>query len=180
MKSFRTRIALLIPLTVIASGCSQEDSALTVETTNQPIVTKDAEADTSTPDNDSQTGVGTILGTVRINDFTTYAITDMRRCEPLNDGTIERELELQGLGEHDGQRIQIDVYKQMIAGQAAHEVSWSGPEGVFGSSDIASLTWGPDETNILGSSELVDSLGQTEKILIGFDLQVPTETIPCR
>lgn len=47
----------------------------------------------------------------------------MRRCEPLNDGTIERELELQGLGEHDGQRIQIDVYKQMIAGQAAHEVS---------------------------------------------------------
>jgi hypothetical protein len=72
------------------------------------------------------------------------------------------------------------VYIRTVAGTSMREVSWSGPEGVFGDSDDASITWGPDNASVLGSATLVDGMTQTEKLRIDFDLEVPAETIDCR
>lgn len=182
MKKISTGLALLATAALLLSGCSSNPPE-PVSTDNNPdesVVNEDDSPDVTTPDGETDAEPASVLGTVRINDFTTYAITELRNCEPLNDGTIERELELQGFGEHEGERIQIDVYKQMIAGSAGNEVSWSGPEGVFGSSEVASITWGPGDTNVLGSSEMVDSMTQTERLMVGFDLQVPPDTVACR
>ncbi len=42
---------------------------------------------------------------------------------------LDRDLEVQGFGVHGGERVQIDVYVQKVAGQQLDEVSWAGPEG---------------------------------------------------
>lgn len=181
MKKFPIGFATLAVTALFLTGCSSDLDApgSSENDQNESVITED-----SPPENDDNSlensETGEVLGVVRINDFTTYSITELRNCEPLNDGIIERELELQGFGQHEGERIQIDVYKQMVAGSAGNEVSWSGPEGVFGSSDIAGITWAPDGASVLGSSELVDSMTQTERLMIDFDLQVPSETVACR
>lgn len=182
MKKIPTGLAVLATAALLLSGCSSDspEPPLTDNTPDESVIKEDDSPENPATDEETEPEPASVLGTVRINDFTTYAITELRNCEPLNDGTIERELELQGFGEHDGERIQIDVYKQMIAGSAGNDISWSGPEGVFGSSEIASITWGPGDTNVLGSSEMVDSMTQTERLLIGFDLQVPVDTVACR
>lgn len=182
MKKLPTGIALLATAALLLSGCSSDshEPVLTENSPDESIVSEADSPENPTTDGEADAEPASILGTVRINDFTTYAITELRNCEPLNDGTIERELELQGFGEHDGERIQIDVYMQMVAGSAGNEVSWSGPEGVFGSSEIARITWGAGDMNVLGSSEMVDSMTQTERLMIGFDLQVPVDTVACR
>lgn len=174
MKKVHIGLASLATTALLLSGCSSEPDVPNQSEVNQepPASTEESAPESNEP--------AESLGAVRVNQAITYSITELRNCEPLNDGTIERELELQGFGEHEGERIQIDVYKQMVAGGAANEVSWSGPEGVFGSSDIAQITWGPDGASVLGSSELVDSMTQTERLMISFDLQVPTETVACR
>ena len=182
MKNLPVGIAALAFTTLMLGGCasaSVEPSAPGSDS-NHSATSEDVSPESSATDSEPVTEPGAALGTVRINQLTTYAITELRNCEPLKNGTIERELELQGFGEHNGEPIQIDVYRQKVAGSAANSVSWSGPEGVFGSSDVARITWAPEDANVLGSSELIDSLTQTEKILIGFDLQVPAETVACR
>lgn len=123
---------------------------------------------------------GEALGTVRINDSITYTITQLRKCDPYDDEFIERELELQGFGEHDGERVQVDVYIETIAGAPFHDVSWAGPEGAFGSDGEANITWGADESNVLGSATLVDAWTQEEQLQLDFDLGVPAETATCR
>lgn len=174
MKKLHTGLASLAATALLLTGCSSDLDVPIESEVNQ-------EAPASTEENAPESNESTeSLGVVRINQVITYSITELRNCEPMNDGTIERELELQGFGQHEGERIQIDVYKQMVAGSAGNEVSWSGPEGVFGSSDVAGITWGPDDASVLGSSELVDSMTQTERLMISFDLQVPTETVACR
>lgn len=175
MKKFLIGLALAA-MAILITGCSSDSGADTLgapETNpDPPVGTAEGNADDVAPSD--------ALGAVRINDSRSYAITELRNCEPLSDGTVERELELQGFGQHEGVRIQIDVYKQTVAGVASNDVSWSGPEGVFGSSDGATITWGSDDSHVLGSSMLVDGLNQTEKIMIDFELQVPAETVACR
>ncbi|PFG20100.1 hypothetical protein [Serinibacter salmoneus] len=182
MKTVSRGFASLAIATLMLSGCSSSSHApdLAENSPDESTVSEEDSHEDSTAGEVADGERASIMGTVRVNDLTTYAITEVRNCEPLNDGTIERELELQGFGEHDGERIQIDVYKQMVAGSAGNEVSWSGPEGVFGSSGVANITWGSGDANVLGSSEMVDSMTQTERLMIGFDLQVPVETVPCR
>ena len=117
------------------------------------------------------------LGTVVV-DGVEYDITEVRNCEPLSDGTVERELELQGFGTHDdGERVQIDVYIQTLAGVPYDDVSWNGPEGVFGGPDDADIALINDGAIVTGSATLVDAMNQTETIGIGFTLEV---TVACR
>lgn len=174
MKKFHIGLASLAATALILTGCSSDPDDSSQSEVNQKSPTS---TEGNTPESNEP---AESLGTVRVNQAVTYSITELRNCEPLNDGTIERELELQGFGQYEGERIQIDVYKQMVAGNAGNDVSWSGPEGVFGSSTVATITWGPDGASVLGSSELVDSMTQTERLMISFDLQVPTETVACR
>ncbi|WP_110588301.1 hypothetical protein [Microbacterium suaedae] len=184
MKKIPHGLAVIAATALFLAGCAPaaEIPAASENDQDPPVAADEDSTETGETGDDSpeDADFGEVLGVVKINDFTTYAITELRNCEPLNDGTIERELELQGFGEHEGTPIQIDVYKQMVAGSAGNEVSWSGPEGVFGSSDIASITWAGEGDNVLGSSTLVDGATQSEKIMVGFDLQVPAETVACR
>ncbi len=126
-----------------------------------------------------QDAAGDVLGLVTVDDVQ-YEITELRNCEPLQQEMVERELELQGLGEHDGERIQIDVYIEELAGAPYNDVAWSGPEGVFGTQESADVTLDAGGTSVRGVATLQGALTQTETVTIDFDLPVPAETIACR
>jgi hypothetical protein len=130
-------------------------------------------------DDDATEPVGSeAVGTVTVAG-TEYAISEVRRCEPLDEGGIERELELQGFGQSpDGERVQIDVYQQSIGGAPFDDVSWAGPEGVFGGPDDADLTVDGDEVS--GSATLVDAMTQEESVAVSFTLPIPSDELACR
>ncbi|WP_159621342.1 hypothetical protein [Ruania rhizosphaerae] len=139
----------------------------------------DAENEPTEEAGAGQDAAGDVLGLVTVDDVQ-YEITELRNCEPLQQEMVERELELQGLGEHDGERIQIDVYIQELAGAPYNDVAWSGPEGVFGTQESADVTLDAGGTSVRGVATLQDALTQTETVTIDFDLPVPAETIACR
>ncbi|QOR71582.1 hypothetical protein IM660_04635 [Ruania alkalisoli] len=127
-----------------------------------------------------QDAAGAVLGLVTVDDVQ-YEITELRNCEPLQQEMVERQLELQGLGEHDGERIQIDVYIEEIAGAPYNDVAWSGPEGVFGAPEsVDEVTLDAGGTSVRGVATLQDALTQSETVTVDFDLPVPAETIACR
>ncbi|MFV2198632.1 hypothetical protein [Nocardiopsis sp. LOL_012] len=124
-----------------------------------------------------------VLGTVSV-DGVEYEITEVRNCVPLEQVGVERELELQGRGVSNGETVQIDAYVQKIGGMSMDSVSWSGPEGVFGSNqgamgsgqEVALETSGDQVT---GSAVLNDALEGTETVSVEFTLPVPGELIDC-
>ncbi|GAA1862245.1 hypothetical protein ACFQZV_13120 [Microbacterium koreense] len=180
MTTFHLRLAGLATATLLLAGCASDaDVAGPSEVDQEPPVSTEGNA----PEDDEPVES---RGAVRVNEATTYSITELRRCEPLDDEMIERELELQGFGEHDGERVQIDVYLQTLAGAPQNHVSWAGPEGVFGSDPLdggrgdARVTWGPDDASVLGSATMFDALAGEERIMLDFDLEVPADTVACR
>lgn len=118
-----------------------------------------------------------VLGTVEAGGVT-YEITQVRRCDPLQTDMVDRELEVQGLGEQDGQRVQIDVYVQQIAGTQLDDVSWAGPEGIFGSPEDAQVVF--DGSTVSGSATLRDAHEHVETLAVSFELEVPDEILQCR
>lgn len=191
-----TAILAVAALALVAMGCGGDDddsdeatpSDPPAESDESPNDSSDAEADGEDVDgSDTDTAGAGLLGTVVV-DGVEYEITELYNCDPLDDGTIERSLELQGLGESDGERVQIDIVIQQIAGVSMDDVSWSGPEGVFagpaGSDvdgpatvDVALIN---DGAIVTGSATLVDAMGEDETIGVGFNLEVPVDTIACR
>lgn len=180
MKKFHIGLAGLATTALLLTGCSSDPDAPSQSEVDQ-------EPPASTEENAPESNVpAESLGAVRVNEAITYSITELRRCEPIDDEMVERELELQGLGEHNGERIQIDVYLETIAGSPHNHFSWAGPEGVFGSDPLdgsdgdARVTWGPDNASVLGSATLFDSMTGEEQIMVDFDLEVPADTVACR
>lgn len=101
-----------------APDATADDDAAADDTADEPASDDGDSADTQ-QEPESITGAGTV--TV---DGTDYAISEVRRCEPLDDGTVERELELQGIGEAPGgERVQMDVYVQTIGGAPFDDVA---------------------------------------------------------
>lgn len=149
------------------------DEALDAEVADE--VAEDADQDdVEGPGGEATSGPS---GTVQV-DGVDYVLTEFRRCEPLQDGTIDRELELQGIGEADGDRIQIDVYVETIGNLPFNDVSWAGPEGVFGGPEDAEIEIVDDQVS--GSATLLDAMSQTETLDIRFDLPIPADEIACR
>src|SRR5690606_13738842 len=109
---------------------------------------------------------------------TTYDILEVRRCEPLQKEMLDRDLEVQGFGVHGGERVQIDVYVQEVAGQQLDEVSWAGPEGIFGGPEDAAVPF--DGSVVRGSATVRDSLTQEQTLPVTFELEVPDEIVRCR
>ncbi|WP_407316470.1 hypothetical protein UQW22_09445 [Isoptericola halotolerans] len=124
------------------------------------------------PDDD-----GSSAGTVTVGGIE-YSLDEVRSCDPLQDAGIDRELELQGLGTHEGERVQVDVSVQTIGGAPFDDVSWAGPEGVFGSPESAEVVH--EDGRIIGAATLVDGLTQTETVDVEFVMDVPAETVACR
>src|SRR5690606_32184930 len=135
-----------------------------------PVATDSGGAGDAAPDAEPEAVRGTV-----VVDGVSYDMTTMRNCEPFEVEGIDVALELQGLGEHDGERVQVDVYIQTIGGMPSDDVSWAGPEGVYGGSDDAAVTLDEAAGRVVGTATLKDSLTQTETIGIEFDLEVPAE-----
>ncbi|GHC83762.1 hypothetical protein GCM10007079_25160 [Nocardiopsis terrae] len=126
---------------------------------------------------------GAVLGTVSV-DGAEYEITEVRNCVPLEQVGIERELELQGFGDLDGETVQVDAYVQTIGGASMDSVSWSGPEGVFGSGQGAAgsgqeVALEVSGDQVTGSAVLGDALAGTETVSVELTLPVPDELVDC-
>lgn len=121
--------------------------------------------------------LGEIVGQVDVAG-TTYDILEVRRCEPLQMEMLDRDLEVQGFGVHGGERVQIDVYVQEVAGQQLDEVSWAGPEGIFGGPEDVAVTF--DGSVVRGSATVRDALTQEQTLPVTFELEVPDEIVQCR
>jgi len=141
----------------------------------QPEVTS-KQTDESSAEDESPTH---LQGAVVI-DGVSYDINSVRACDPYNEGPIERELELQGTGEYEGTRTQIDVYVQTIGGAPMDEVSWAGPEGIYGGPENADVTVDGAGSRVFGEATLRDAMTQEETVHIEFELQIPAETVACR
>lgn len=112
---------------------------------------------------------------------TAYVLTEVVRCEPLVNPAVDTTLELQGRGtSSDGERIQLDVEVRTIGGAESNEVSWSGPEGVFGMGEQTSTTVNQTDNRASGSVTLVDALTFEGSIQVDYDIEVPATTQNCR
>ena len=161
---------------LILTGCAADPGELSDPAEpSDPAPAEDTPAEDA-PDDAQPDAVA--RGTVTAGG-TSYVITELRNCEPFEIEGIDVELELQGLGQSDtGEGVQIDVYIQDIGGAPFNDVSWSGPEGVFGGPDGADVQLA--DGRVSGSATLVDSLEQVELLDIQFDLEVPDDLIACR
>lgn len=133
-------------------------------------------------DESSQEAPTGFAGTVTV-DGTSYTIYETIRCEPFEDerlAIVERELELQGFGEQNGERVQIDVYIEAISGTPSNSISWSGPEGVYGMGEALSADITQADGRVSGSAELVDARTFSDSINVEFQLDVPADTFACR
>lgn len=197
MKKPTLTVAGAMLAAVLLGACSDSGTGSTGAPTSPPATTETAtdEPETDAPEAspDDETGtqdeveapappvdqepLGEIVGHVEVAG-TIYDITEVRRCDPLQMEMLDRELEVQGFGVHGGERVQIDVYVQEVAGQRLDEVSWAGPEGVYGGPEGASVSF--DGDTVSGSATLVDGLTQESTLAVSFDLEVPSEILDCR
>ncbi|KOX09967.1 hypothetical protein [Nocardiopsis sp. NRRL B-16309] len=188
--------ALLLALALVpaASACSalgtgdedttpQDDASVTDEAAAEEAAAEEAAAEEGAQEESDGGDAGTVLGTVSV-DGVEYEITEVRNCVPLEQAGVEREVELQGRGSVDGETIQVDAYVQTIGGAPMDSISWSGPEGVFGSNqgatgsgqEVALEVSGSQAT---GSAVLNDALAGTETVSVEFTLPVPDELVDC-
>lgn len=180
-RSARRRVARgFAPLALAAAfalaGCATGTEAPTEP--NGSTVESDAPVDEAPETAEGDEPSATVLGTATVGG-TSYDITELRNCEPLNQDAVESSLELQGFGETaDGERVQIDVYIQTIGGTPLDVVSWSGPEGVFGTQDHADVQLA--DNRVSGSAIMLDSFTLEDELAIEYDLAVPNELIDCR
>lgn len=189
----RTAGALLLGASLLVAACGSEDVEAQTDTDEggQADVQADEPSEDSVDDEPSEGPVaddpedigsaesGTTRGVV-IVDGVSYDITDVQNCEPYADDIVDRQLELQGFGEHDGERLQIDVYIETLAGMPVNDVSWMGPEGVFGGPEDANVMLDSSGTSVRGNAVLFDSLTMEDTVSIEFDLEIPDDTYACR
>lgn len=176
----RMNLALgAIAALVLVTGCGADpvtdDTA--IEPSNEAASSEHEHVAAESPD-ESESATQT-QGRVTV-DGVAYDLDSVHACDPLNDGLVERELELQGTGTHDGDRFQVDVYVQTVGGQPMNDVAWSGPEGIFGDPRELHLTVDDAASHVSGTATLHDAMTQEETISIEFDVQIPSDTVACR
>lgn len=182
-----TRLFPLVTILALALGaCSSDEPAApddAPDAAEAPAAeaTDDASQDAPATDDeapDDTPAPAAAVGTVEV-DGTSYGISEVLRCEPFDDGVVDRELELQGFGEApDGTRVQIDVYVEELSGMPFDDVSWSGPEGVYGSPEDAEVDFTGD--NVTGTAVLHQAMGDGTTVTVSFDLPVPADLFACR
>ncbi len=157
------------------STAGGDDSAPTPAATDSP---DDAVAQNETGD------TSTVYGTATVGDVE-YELHELRRCEPSDAEQIDRELELTargfvpaGEGHDGGDWVQLDVSVQQVAGMDLDQVSWAGPEGVFGTDADAGVSYEGDRVS--GTANMVDSLTLEGALSVTYDLEVPDEILDCR
>jgi hypothetical protein len=116
------------------------------------------------------------LGTVTV-DGTSYVVERVIVCDPDEDAGFDRDLELQAIGDADGARTQLDV---VLGGILPVDVSWAGPEGIFGMGEAGTAAADHDGDQLTGTASLEDPFGEGETVELTFDVVVPDDTTSCR
>lgn len=195
-------LALTLLLAGFLAACGDDDSdtsnpADTAAGSSTADDTADGPADDTASDDPADEGDDTPpastgdAGTATV-DGATYGFDRALRCDPDSVGVpgLEREIEAQFLG--DG--VQLDVYVESINGMPMHQVSWAGPEGIFGASftQIGDSWMGEgddiyqdspvvvDGDRATGSVVLYDAMTMEDTIELDFDVTIPSETFACR
>lgn len=157
-------IALAFALTGCASG--DQTPAEPAESTEQN--------DAGDEQNDAAGSDEVTLGTATLGEQT-YEFTEVILCERFEDDVVQFDLEIIALGKADsGGFVQLDAYQQ----QGSSDISWSGPEGTFGSDDGAAVTVSGDR--VTGSGTLREAGDDTNALEMTFDLALPSDTTECR
>lgn len=128
-----------------------------------------------------------IVGEITVG-ITPYQLHEVWRCIPSEVEGLDRVLELQARGVvpagtgYDGEDwVQVDVHVQEVAGAPYNEVSWAGPEGVFGSSvQPAEVVYVEGATTLVARGTLADALTQEDTVSVSLTVEVPEEAIDCR
>ena len=163
----------------LMTGCGAETVEHDISSEPADAAASSEQEDAATETREESLPATQTQGTVTV-DGTSYGPLEMRACDPLNDGVVERELELQGTGSHEGTSTQVDVYVQTVGGQPMNDVSWAGPEGVFGSPLDLDLTVDDAAARVYGTAILQDAMTFEDTISIEFDVEIPADTIACR
>jgi hypothetical protein len=190
-------LTLLLMGGLAACGDDDTDSSTPASTTADEVdgdTGDEGSGDEGSSDDESAAGSGA-AGTVTV-DGTTYSMDASQQCDPTDTGVdlLDRSLEAQFWGQSADGRVQLDVYIESFGGVPAQSVSWSGPEGIYGSS-VTQLggTWTGDNddtyadppvsvdgTRTTGSLTLWDASTMEESIDIDFDVTFPDELTSCR
>lgn len=193
--SRRLSAIVLSSVLLTFSACGSDDPAPAADDEGAPAATAEDPSDSPTqdpagsdeeaePEGQPAPAGGEVLGVVVV-DGTSYDMDEVRRCEPLEDDPFETELELQargtvpagqGFGGED--YVQIDVYVRSTGGVSLNEVSWAGPEGVFGGPPDPVIDIEGDE--VTGSATPVEAMTQEGSVDVEFTLPVPAELLDCR
>ena len=166
---------------VLVAGCGADPVAggPSSESVNEAASSEREQTATETPDGSEPAAQEQAQGQVTV-DGVSYSLDSVHACDPLNDGLVERELELQGTGTHEGDRLQVDVYVQTVGGQPMNDVAWAGPEGIFGDPRDLDLSVDDAAARVSGTATLHDAMTQVETINIEFDVRIPSDTVACR
>lgn len=133
-------------------------------------------------------GTATVAGT-------DYPFDNASRCNPdsIDIEGLDDQIEAQFFSTVRD-RGQLDIFVAEVGGNPIHEVSWAGPEGIFGASFLQiGGTWMGDNDTVYqdspvvisgdratGSIVLFDSMTMEEELELDFDVTIPSETIACR
>ena len=128
-----------------------------------------------------------IVGEITVG-MTPYQLHEVWLCTPSEVEGFDRVLELQARGYvpagtgYDGEDwVQVDVHVQEVAGTPYDDLSWAGPEGVFGSSvQPAEVVYFEGATTLVARGTLADALTQEETVSASLSVAVPEEEIDCR
>lgn len=203
-----TVLALSALLLAALAGCGDDDDVSEATDDAPEIETLGSDDDTPT-DDDGTDGEGSendepveasggapgSAGTVTV-DGTTYPMDGAQQCDTsgLDVDGVEREPEVQIWGASDDGRVQLDVYVQAFSGMPSYDVSWAGPEGIFGGgvmqlgggwTDDNDQTYADapvsvDGNRTTGSLTLYDAMTMSESIDIDFDVTFPETLTSCR
>lgn len=138
----------------------------------------DGADDTDRSDEGGEDDGGTTgeLGTVTVG-ASSYRVERVIVCDPDEDAGFDRDLELQAIGDADGSRVQLDV---VLGGILPVDVSWAGPEGIFGMGEAGTADANQDGDRLTGTASLEDPFGEGETVDLSFDVVVPERPTSCR
>lgn len=153
-----------------------------------------AENGTEEPSDDSPAQPSGDAGTFTV-DGVTYQLHEAINCEPDDLGIEIREpiLDTQYVGRSDDSGVLVHISQVEIAGNPAWDVSYSGPEGVFGShlsemggewvgegdSTYSDAPVDVDGNTITGAVTLYDSMTMEDTVETEFEVTFPSQTTAC-
>lgn len=172
---------------------STDDNATAEQSDTAPNTTDEADDGESDPGNGGAPASAD-AGTVTV-DGVTYGLHEAMQCDPsdFDVDLVELLLDTQYLGRSDEGGVIVHISHSEFAGNPSWDVSYNGPEGVFGAhlSDVGGQWMGEqDDTysappvtvegnNITGAATLYDPMTMGDSVEASFDVTFPDQMISC-